>query len=53
MIKYFRFSYDFVLWEIGYANLNMLMATIPDIGTGEEKEVEVDSTSDLKNYLGL
>jgi len=29
VIKYFRFDYDFVLWGISYANLTMLLATIP------------------------
>lgn len=33
-MKYFRFSWDFVLWGISYVNLIMLQMTIP---TYEEK----------------
>jgi hypothetical protein len=29
VIKYFRFSWEYVLWEISFPNLNMLLATIP------------------------
>ena len=38
VIKYFRFSYEFVLWEISYANLSMLLATIPEYDTEVEKK---------------
>jgi hypothetical protein len=29
VIKYFRFSYDEVLWTVSYVNINMFLATIP------------------------
>ena len=44
IIKYFRFTWDQAVWEIGYTNLIMLMATIPVFdpdGEGEEKKKEV------------
>lgn len=43
MIKYFRFSYDYILWGIGYKNLIMLLATIPVYKTEEEKKKEKDN----------
>ena len=30
VIKYFRFTWDYALWDISYSNLNMLLATIPE-----------------------
>lgn len=40
VIKYFRFSFDYVLWELSYSNLNMLLATIPDHEPPKADEVE-------------
>lgn len=54
VIKYFRFSYDYAVWELSYTNLNMLLATIPEYEPADEKkdekekgEVKVDSLEDL------
>lgn len=40
MIKYFRFSWEYVLWGISFPNLNMLLATIPvyEAEEGEKKK---------------
>lgn len=55
VIKYFRFTYDYVLWEISFANLNMLLAAIPDhepAETEEEKEpVPVDNMAELAKWM--
>jgi hypothetical protein len=47
-----------VLWDISYANLNMLLATIPssdfDDENKKEKNVEqVDGIDELSDFLGL
>lgn len=56
VIKYFRFSYDYVLWGISYINLRMLLATIPTYESPEDKEKsekleEVDGISDLEQFF--
>lgn len=56
MIKYFRFSFEYVLWEIGYTNLIMLMATIPvyDSEEKDKKDDVIDFGDDVKamaNYI--
>jgi hypothetical protein len=57
VVKYFRFSVDYVLWEISHANLIMLMATIPryksskDEGGSPDQDFE-DLTS-LDNFLRM
>jgi hypothetical protein len=57
VIKYFRFSYDYVLYEISYCNLMMLLCTIPQYKKQEEKDkpkakgnvIELDSFEDFMN----
>ena len=58
VIKYFRFSYDQVLWEIPYGNLAMLLATIPgfdqpdgDVKKGHEKEEHVDGFDAIQDFF--
>lgn len=56
VIKYFRFSYDIAVWEIGYVTLVMLLATIPDfdVEKDEKKNGKVDFGSDIQslaNYI--
>lgn len=46
------------MWDISYANLNMLLATIPsyDFDTEKEKEKDVevvDGIDDIKDFLSL
>lgn len=65
MIKYFRFSWHYVMWGISYTNLMMLMATIPVIewdddddekGTKQKKPkdiMEVESFEELADFLKL
>lgn len=59
MIKYFRFSYDFVLWEISYRNLNMLLATMPvyEPGDNDEEDKEpgrpMTEQEELMKFLDL
>jgi hypothetical protein len=52
-MKYFRMSYEYVLWGISFANVNMLLATIPGLEPepGEEKTNQVESLSDLQNFF--
>ncbi len=58
LIKYFRFSLDTVLWDLGYANMIMLLATIPVFDPDDpEKTEEVkqfdfgDDVQSLGNFL--
>ena len=55
VIKYFRFTYDYILWEISYANINMLLAAIPEYETEEEKSKpqtkKIDSMADLEKLF--
>jgi|GEM_PF-3748917 len=52
VIKYFRFTYDYVLWDISYANLQMLLASIPEYESIEEEKVEhVESLDGLADFL--
>jgi hypothetical protein len=56
VIKYFRFSYDYVLWEISYQNLAMLLATIPtyeaqDLEKGKEKVEHVSGLDALQEFF--
>lgn len=56
VIKYFRFTYDYVLWEISYQNLAMLLATIPsyeatDLEKGKEKVEPVDGLDALAGFF--
>lgn len=61
MIKYFRFSWNEVLWEISYRNILMLSATIPVYKSKKEKKAatedvqdrELNSGEDLASFLGL
>ena len=36
-VKYFRFTIDYILYELSYVNLVMLSATRPDYGGGEKR----------------
>lgn len=36
-VKYFRFTIDYILYELSYVNLVMLSATIPDYSGGEKR----------------
>ena len=52
-MKYFRMSYEDVLWKISFSNVNMLLATIPglDDGPDPEEPKHVDSLADLEKYF--
>lgn len=54
MIKYFRFSLNYVLWEISWANLIMLSASIPkyDADKNDDRGHEVRNESELLELLG-
>jgi hypothetical protein len=43
------------MWDISYANLNMLLATIPTYEPDKKKDdvQEVEGIDELANYLGL
>ncbi len=54
VIKYFRFDFEFCLWNISYANLNMLLATIPTYETdspGKDGAQKVDSFEDMQDIF--
>jgi len=50
---------DYVMWEISYANLMMLMAAIPSYGkkknegTGGPVDKELDGLDELEQYLNF
>jgi hypothetical protein len=51
LMKYFRLSYDYILWDIGYVNLVMLMASIPEYNsddTEKENKETIDFGSDVE-----
>jgi len=50
VIKYFRFSWHYVLWEISYTNLTMLLATIPTYDDGKKKEEITDLKDIFKDF---
>lgn len=53
--KYFRFSFHEILWEISWANLLMLSATIPKFdedGNPEEPIQDIDG-SGLAAFFGM
>ncbi len=58
-MHYFHFSWKAIMWEMSYANLMMLSATVPSYksksGTNKEKPVEsiAEGPEDLAKYLGL
>jgi len=62
-MKYFRMSYDAILWEISWANLNMLLATIPTYDTDKEDKEDkedkdepvqqVQDIAELSTFLNL
>jgi hypothetical protein len=54
VIKYFRFSYEDVLWNMSYANVNMLLASIPSYETGIDKKDTVEKPGkmdELENFF--
>lgn len=56
IIKYFRFSWHYCLWEIDYTNLMMLVATIPVYSPKadneeEEKEIPVESDMTIEDFI--
>ena len=51
VIKYFRFTMDFALWEISHANLIMLMAAIPKYKRDKDKKKNVEGLDELDDIL--
>lgn len=41
-MKYYKVSYEYILWGISMCNLNMILATIPVMDTEKEKEEKVE-----------
>jgi hypothetical protein len=57
-VKYFRFSVDYILWELSFINLSMLGATVPMYEPDDENEEkieyeEVQDLSTLGEFLKL
>lgn len=53
MIKYFRFSFDYVLWGISWANLNMLLATVPKYEAAKDEKEKVEVIDDISQLANL
>jgi len=51
VIKYFRFTMEFALWEISHANLIMLMAAIPKYKKKGEEKKELDGLDEMDDIL--
>lgn len=49
-MKYFRMSYEEVVFKRSYINLILLNAAIPSVKPFEEEEKEVDNNDTKKNY---
>jgi len=49
LIKYFRFSREEIFWEYSWANLVMLMSSIPKFGE-EEDEKEEKLPGEIDNF---
>jgi hypothetical protein len=49
-MKYFRLSWEDILWNVSYVNLNMLIMTIPKYeGIKDKEETQVvDGIDELK-----
>ncbi len=50
LIKYFRFSWDDILWKYSWQNLQMLMLSIPKYEKKDEKDKQ--EKTDLKQLWG-
>lgn len=54
MIKYFRFSWHEVVWEVSWVNLNLLIATIPSSKKKDKNESDEDEeVEDFSGFAGL
>ena len=49
-IKYFRFSYHEVLWEISWVNLNMLIISIPKSKFDKKKSKSEYDTEEIEDF---
>ncbi|GAA4328581.1 hypothetical protein GCM10023184_18540 [Flaviaesturariibacter amylovorans] len=59
-MKYFRLTPDYLLWELSFQNLTMLLATIPVYEPAEKKKDEEPAQGgpdkgfeDLASFLNL
>jgi hypothetical protein len=51
-VKYFKVSWEFVLWEISYANLIMLFASVPKVKLNKKEDVQVvEDISGLEGFI--
>jgi hypothetical protein len=54
VVKYFRFDWRSVLWEISWANIVMLSISIPKYERDAKEEIkDVDDVSELEGLIGL
>ncbi|MHA4844414.1 hypothetical protein ACX0G7_09630 [Flavitalea antarctica] len=58
LMKYFRCTWDQIMWQMSYANILLLSATVPKYESSkkngrEEDGTEVEGVQDLADFLGI
>ncbi len=52
LIKYFRFSWDDILWKYSWQNLTMLMLSIPKYESNDKKDDhEITDISQIQDLI--
>jgi hypothetical protein len=52
-MKYFRLTPEYILWQMSWVNLNLLMATIPDFDLEDEDEQAIEKRKEDKEMDDL
>ena len=53
VIKYFRLGWNEIIWGRSWANVLMLISSIPDSTTGDDGGQEITSAKELEGIFGL
>jgi hypothetical protein len=51
VVKYFRFSWHEIMFEISYSNLMMMLASIPNYSKKDEDEEVYEDLSDENDFM--
>jgi hypothetical protein len=51
VVKYFRFSWHEIMFEISYSNLMMMLASIPNYNKADEDEEVYEDLSDENDFM--